>query len=135
MRRRRFLKTNRARPEHLVPTSAGASWANLGRKDYLTENNIVKFEAGRSPSFTAVLSVIAGSISLGGCAGAPSYELFGAYFPAWMLCALIGIIGGIAARVAFIAVGIDAILQFRLFVCLSAGLVVGTLVWLFWFGQ
>jgi hypothetical protein len=92
------------------------------------------FEATGSPIFIIVIPVIAGSISLGGCAGAPSYELFGAFFPAWMLCALVGIIGGIVARVAFIAIGIDGILQFRLFVCLSAGTVVGTLAWLFWFG-
>ena|ERR1700722_9755860 len=99
------------------------------------ETNIVTLEAGRLPRFIAAAPVVIAPICLGGCAGAPSYELFGAFFPAWMLCAIVGIFAGIAARVIFVATGIDSILQSRLFVCISAGLVVATLTWLFWFGQ
>jgi hypothetical protein len=81
--------------------------------------------------------IVISSSALGGCAiqGAPSFELFGAFFPAWMLCASIGIIGGIAARVIFIAVGLDSRVQFRVFVCSSVGVVVAAGTWLFWFGQ
>jgi hypothetical protein len=48
----------------------------------------------------AALPVFVTPIALGGCSshGAPSFVLFGAFFPAWMLCALIGIFGAIAAR-------------------------------------
>jgi len=40
-------------------------------------------------------------IGLGGCsaAGAPSFDLFGAFFPAWLLCGIIGIAGAAVARV------------------------------------
>jgi hypothetical protein len=67
--------------------------------------------------------------------GAPSFTLFGAFFPAWMFCALIGIIGAIAARAAMVSSGLAKILPFQLFVCTSIGLIVGLLAWLIWFGQ
>jgi hypothetical protein len=72
-----------------------------------------------------------------GCSshGAPSFVLFGAFFPAWMLCAFIGIFGAIAARGIFVAAGLDSVLPFQLFVCSSVGLVVAALTWLTWFGQ
>ena len=71
-----------------------------------------------------------------GCAshGAPSFVLFGAFFPAWMLCAIIGIFGAIAARGIFVAARLDSVLPFQLFVCSSVGLVVAALTWLIWFG-
>jgi YtcA family len=42
----------------------------------------------------------------GGCSQAPNIPLFGAYFPAWMLCALLGIVLAIAVRIASIATGL-----------------------------
>jgi hypothetical protein len=84
---------------------------------------------------TLLISLI--SITLGGCAdhGAPSFALAGAYFPAWMICALLGIIAAIGARVGFIVSGLATVLPFQLFVCTSIGICVGLLVWLLWFGQ
>jgi hypothetical protein len=83
------------------------------------------------------LLVFITSVTLGGCArhGAPSFVLFGAFFPAWMLCALIGILGAIAARGIFVAIGLNSVLPFQLFVCSSVGLVVAALTWLIWLGQ
>jgi YtcA family len=75
-------------------------------------------------------------LALGGCAshGAQSFALFGAYFPAWMFCALIGIAIALLARATFIIVGLNAILAFRLFTYVSIGVIVAALCWLFWFG-
>ncbi len=72
-----------------------------------------------------------------GCSvrGAPSYTLFGAFFPAWMFCAAIGIISAIGARITFVATGLGNILPFQLFVCVSIGLCIALLVWLLLFGQ
>jgi hypothetical protein len=67
--------------------------------------------------------------------GAPSFSLFGAFFPAWMFCATIGIFGAIAARAVMISSGLAKVLPFQLFVCASIGLIVGLIVWLIWFGQ
>jgi YtcA family len=85
----------------------------------------------------AALPVFITSAGLGGCAshGAPSFELLGAFFPAWMFCSLIGIFGGIAARGIFVAAGLNNVLPFQLFVCSSVGLVIAALTWLIWFGQ
>jgi hypothetical protein len=41
-----------------------------------------------------------------GCSHAPNIPLFGAYFPAWMLCALLGIVLAIAVRVASVVTGL-----------------------------
>jgi hypothetical protein len=67
--------------------------------------------------------------------GAPSFSLFGAFFPGWMFCGLIGIIGAIVARAVMVSSGLAKILPFQLFVCASIGLIMGLLVWLVWFGQ
>jgi hypothetical protein len=78
-----------------------------------------------------------GLIVLSGCTdhGAPSFALAGAYFPAWMLCALFGVVAMIVARVGFIISGLATVLPFQLFVCTSIGICVALLAWLLWFGQ
>ena len=65
---------------------------------------------------------------------APSFALFGAFFPAWMFCAAIGIIAAIGARAIFVGTGWSTVLPFQLFVCTSIGLICGVLAWLLWFG-
>jgi hypothetical protein len=79
---------------------------------------------------------LAFALTTGGCTplGAPSLVLFGAYFPAWMLCALIGIAVALAARAVFIMAGLDAILAFRLFSYTSIAVIVAAMAWLVWFG-
>lgn len=64
------------------------------------------------------------ALALSGCTvqGAPSYTLFGAYFPAWMFCAALGILAAIVARVVFVATGLAYVLPLQLFVCASIGL-------------
>lgn len=76
------------------------------------------------------------ALGLGGCAahGAPAYDLFGAYFPAWLFCAVLGVAVAIAARVAFVALSLAQVLPFQLFVCAAIGLTAALLVWLFGFG-
>jgi hypothetical protein len=83
----------------------------------------------------ATLSVVL-LFFLSGCAGqAPSFALVGAYFPAWMFCALVGVAGAIAARATFVTVGLDRVLPFQLVVCASIGVMISALVWLLWFGR
>jgi YtcA family len=76
------------------------------------------------------------SLVLEGCSpqAAPTFNLFGAFFPAWMLCTMIGIFASIAARGIFVATGLQSIVPFQLFVCAAIGLIVAEVVWLFWFG-
>ncbi|WP_240554514.1 YtcA family lipoprotein [Acetobacter cibinongensis] len=73
---------------------------------------------------------------LGGCAThhAPSFSLFGAYFPGWMLCGIIGVFVAVTLRLLFVVSGIDAFLSLRLFTYVSLGVIAALLVWLVWFG-
>ena len=81
----------------------------------------------------AALLILAG---LSGCTphGAPSFVLFGAFFPAWMLVAAIGILAAIATRIAMVASGLGEVVPLQLLVAVSAGLTVAILVWAIWFG-
>ncbi len=76
------------------------------------------------------------ALNQGGCSGigAPSFVLFGAFFPGWMFCAFLGIAVALVARVVFVATGLATILPYQLFVCLSVGLTFAFLAWLLWFG-
>ncbi len=61
------------------------------------------------------------AIVLGGCAEAraPSIPLFGAYFPAWLACTTVGILGAVLIRAIFVLLGIDDRLPLRLLVYVS----------------
>lgn len=66
--------------------------------------------------------------------GAPLFTFFGAYFPAWLLCGLLGILAAVLARVIFIAVGIDAVMALRLLTYSSIGILCAVGSWQFLFG-
>jgi hypothetical protein len=74
--------------------------------------------------------------SLCGCSrsAAPSFEIAGAYFPAWMLCSFFGIVAAAGARAAFVTSGLSSVLPYQLFVCTSVGLIFALLLWLIQFG-
>jgi len=69
-----------------------------------------------------------------GCAGAPSLTIAGAYFPAWLACALAGIAGALAARFALIAFGMADSLPAPLLVCAAVGTLCGLALWAAWIG-
>jgi hypothetical protein len=76
------------------------------------------------------------ALALGGCStGAPSFVLFGAFFPAWLLCGTLGIVGAGVARAAFVASGLSNTLPYQLFVCAAVGVIVALFIWLIGFGQ
>lgn len=77
-------------------------------------------------------AAMAAALCLQGCAqrGAPSYEIFGAYFPLWLLSALVGVAGGLIAHRLLIATGWAQIVPLHLLVCVSVGLTVAVLFWL-----
>jgi hypothetical protein len=86
-------------------------------------------------STRAALSFAA--VALGGCSvgGAPSFALFGAFFPAWLLCGGIGVICAGIARVAFVGSGLSNTLPDQLAVCTAIGVMASVLAWLLWFGR
>ena len=66
------------------------------------------------------------------CAGAPSTTVAGAFFPAWLVCALIGALAAVLARVIFVATGLAQTLPLQLLVCVSAGTLCGAMAWTLW---
>jgi len=88
------------------------------------------------PTRSAGVFIFLVSCCLSGCsAGAPSFDLFGAFFPAWLLCGVIGIVAAGAARIAFISNGLANALPYQLAVCTAIGVIAALAVWLIGFGR
>jgi hypothetical protein len=97
-----------------------------------------RLKIGPLVRYPAITSTLATALLLSGCdvgRGAPSFTLFGAFFPGWMFCAAFGILAAIGARIVLVSTGWSAVLPFQLFVCTSIGMIFGLLVWLLWFGR
>ena len=114
--------------------------------DYLIEtvnmgpsNNRFNFALPNDPAHnrtTAFTVVFFAPALLTGCSGvgAPSFELFGAFFPAWLFCGIFGVVAAAAARGFFLGTGISDLLPYQLFVCAAIGVIAACGAWLFWFG-
>ena len=85
-------------------------------------------------AFTLPMSFIVQAIDGWEVQGAPYFSVFGAFFPAWMFCALVGILAAIGVRLVFVASGLASLLPFQLLVCSSLGLCAGLCVWSRCFG-
>jgi YtcA family len=72
-------------------------------------------------------------IYLTGCRGAPSINLLGSFFPGWMLCMILGVIGALLLRRVFIKINIDAHLPLPVFVYLCLSIFITLLSWLLFF--
>jgi len=68
---------------------------------------------------------------LAGCTpqAAPSLGLFGAYFPAWLLCGLIGIVGALVAWRLMVAWRLSGAVPAQRLACCAFGLIVACLAW------
>lgn len=80
----------------------------------------------------ASLQLVLTSCSSG---GAPSFTLFGAFFPGWMFCGVTGIVGAVAARAVFVSSRLSNVLPYQLLVCTAIGVIVAILAWFVWFGR
>ena len=68
-----------------------------------------------------------------GCAHSPTLDVLGSYFPAWMVCIVLGLVLTVIARQLLIGLKLNAHLRLAglVYVCLT---VLWTLVvWLVWF--
>ena len=93
-------------------------------------------KGGRTATMLRTAFLLIGSIALSACdlRGAPSYSIFGAYFPAWLLCSAIGILGSVGLRAVVVASGLEDAIPLRLLVYVGFATAVALWLWLSLFG-
>ena len=67
-----------------------------------------------------------------GCGGAPSVTIAGAYFPAWLLCAVIAVLVATVIRALMVATGLANFIPYQLAVCCSVGATFALILWNLW---
>lgn len=67
-----------------------------------------------------------------GWSEAPSLTIAGAYFPAWLLCAILGLIVAMTARGLMVITRLAEIVPYQLAVCSAVGVIAALLVWRKW---
>ncbi len=70
---------------------------------------------------------------LGGCAHSPTVDVLGSYFPAWMLCIIIGIFSTLIVRLLLISFGIHAHLRLKPLVFSCTAIFFALASWLVFF--
>jgi YtcA family len=83
-------------------------------------------------SHARLLLLLAQTALLSGCSGAPSLAIAGAYFPAWLACAVVGVITTVIARGLMASTHLTTVIPFQLAVCTAIGVLVALAVWLSW---
>jgi hypothetical protein len=77
---------------------------------------------GRKITVAAATVSSAAMVLIAGCSRAPSFNLLGSFFPAWILCGIIGILLAVAVRLLFVRIKLEEQLSPLILVypCLAA---------------
>jgi hypothetical protein len=69
-----------------------------------------------------VPAAVASTLLIAGCSRAPSFNILGSFFPAWILCGVIGILLAAVTRLFFVRIKLEAQLSPLIVVypCLAA---------------
>lgn len=110
-------------PANTIGARAAGRRAGMGRAGMAGKARQARRDPARSPGARRPAPPLALFLALAGCGGAasPSTPLFGAYFPSWLICGAIGVLGSAASRALFIRLGIDEGLPLRslVYICLA----------------
>jgi len=74
-------------------------------------------------------------LAVSGCNSSPTLDLFGSYFPAWMLCAAIGVAAAVVIRQVVGVAGINDYVVAPLLTYAGLAVSATLLTWLLWFGH
>jgi hypothetical protein len=87
----------------------------------------------RRPSIARALFGVSAFASLGaaGCSRAPSYDLMGSLFPAWILCIVLGILLALLARWLLQRARIAVLFPVLVYPCMAAAFTFA--IWLIFF--
>jgi hypothetical protein len=94
-----------------------------------------RLRAGRCRSFAFAWWRVAIALPVAACNYAPTMDLFGSYFPAWMLCAALGIVAVIIIRQILGFTGINDYVVAPLLTYAGLAVSATLLAWLLWFGH
>ena len=89
----------------------------------------------KSPGFGMPLASVAALSCLGGCSDAPSQSILGSFFPAWMVCAGVGIAAAAAVRILIGVAKLDDFILAPPVGYMAVAVAVTLLAWLYQFGQ
>ncbi len=78
---------------------------------------------------------IAIALPVAACSYAPTIDLLGSYFPAWMLCAAIGIVASVIIRQILAVAGISDYVVAPLLTYAAFAVSATLIAWLLWFGH
>ena len=56
---------------------------------------------------TAAGASFAGTLLAAGCSRAPTFNILGSYFPAWIVCGVVGILLAVAVRLFFVRINLE----------------------------
>ena len=91
--------------------------------------------AGRRRCSSLALGRVAIALPVAACNYAPTMDLLGSYFPAWMLCAALGIVATVIIRQVLAVAGINDFVVAPLLTYAALAVSATLLTWLFWFGH
>jgi len=78
---------------------------------------------------------VAIALPVAACSYSPTMDLLGSYFPAWMLCAVIGIVATVIIRQILAAASIAEYVFAPLLTYAGLAVSATLLAWLLWFGH
>ena len=68
---------------------------------------ILRSPLGRALLRAAVIGASFGSLLVAGCSRVPSFNILGSYFPAWIVCGVVGILLTVAVRLFFVRINLE----------------------------
>jgi hypothetical protein len=107
----------------------------LGRRNSLAVGRAGRVRAGRCYAAVRGLRRVAIALPVAACNFSPTMDLFGSYFPAWMLCAAAGIAATVIIRQILAAAGINDYVVAPLLTYAGLAVSATLLAWLIWFGH
>lgn len=73
-------------------------------------------------------------LSVGGCNTSPTQELFGSFFPSWLVCAFAGTSMAALTRIIFSTLDFDDAIPVPMLSWLAFGTAVTLALWIIWIG-
>jgi hypothetical protein len=77
--------------------------------------------------------LLAGALGVAGCARAPSINILGAFFPAWMVCIVVGIVLTFVLRMVLVTAKVDEYIGPRGIIYPASAILLTLATWVLFF--